>query len=57
MHDFFTDFGIFLFAQYRQSLWVKPLQRYVLTYKCEYEVTPPKNTGVSKHSGAYGDVT
>lgn len=55
MHDFFTDFGIFRFAQYRQS-WVKASPTYVYTYEYEDAVTK-KNPGVSKHSGAYSDVT
>lgn len=55
MHDFFADFGIFLFAQFRQSLWEKPLQTYGYTYEYKDAVTQNK-AGVSKHSGAYGDV-
>lgn len=58
MH-FFTDFGIFLSPQYRQSLWVNPLERIIVyAYEYEDEVKKKKNrTGVSKHSGAYCDVT
>lgn len=55
MH-FFTDFGIFLFRQYRQSLWVNPLER-IIVYAYKYEDAVQKKPGVSKHSGAYCDVT
>lgn len=41
---FFTDFGIFLSPQYRQSLWVNPLERIIVyVYEYEDEVKKKKN--------------
>lgn len=53
MHDFFTDFGIFLFAQYRARVG----ETFTITNTRTQQQKNKQKPGVSKHSGACGDVT